>query len=102
VRIKGLKFAGYTDGVSANLLYGFERFISAKCSTARRRQRITSVAWKRREEGMVRPSAWAVVRLMTSSNVVACSTGSSAGLAPVRSLSTEITACEDIPGRLGP
>jgi hypothetical protein len=31
---------------------------------------------------MVRPSALAVLRLMTSSNFVGCSTGRSAGLAP--------------------
>ena len=37
---------------------------------------------------MVRPSAWAVLRLMTSSNVVGCSTGRSAGLVPFRILST--------------
>jgi hypothetical protein len=46
--------------------------------------RITSSAWKRRVGGMVRPSASAVLRLMTSSNVVGCSTGRSAGLAPFR------------------
>jgi hypothetical protein len=32
---------------------------------------------------MVRPSAWAVFRLITSSNVVGCSMGRSAGLAPL-------------------
>ena len=37
---------------------------------------------------MVRPSALAVLRLMTSSNFVGCSTGRSAGLAPLRILST--------------
>ena len=37
-------------------------------------QRITSSAWKRRDGGMVSPRAWAVLRLMTSSNVVGCST----------------------------
>ncbi len=37
---------------------------------------------------MVRPSALAVLRLMTSSNFVGCSTGRSAGLAPFRILST--------------
>src|SRR5207253_1833377 len=34
--------------------------------------------------GIVRPSAFAVLRLMTSSNLVGCSTGRSAGLAPFR------------------
>jgi hypothetical protein len=32
-------------------------------------QRITSSAWNRRVGGMVRPSAWAVFRLMTNSNL---------------------------------
>ena len=38
---------------------------------------------------MVRPSALAVLRLMTSSNFVGCSTGRSAGFAPLRILSTK-------------
>ena len=38
--------------------------------------------------GIVRPSALAVFRLITSSNLVGCSTGRSAGLAPFRILST--------------
>src|SRR5712692_1011358 len=37
---------------------------------------------------IVSPSALAVLRLMTSSNLVGCSTGRSAGLAPLRILST--------------
>ena len=37
---------------------------------------------------MVRPSPLAVLRLMTSSNVVGCSTGKSAGLAPLRNLAS--------------
>ena len=45
---------------------------------------ITSSARARRDCGTVRPSAWAVFRLMTSSKVVACWTGISAGLAPLR------------------
>ena len=38
--------------------------------------------------GTVMPSALAVFRLITSSNFVACTTGSSAGFAPFRILST--------------
>src|SRR5262245_10438116 len=34
--------------------------------------------------GTVRPSALAVLRLITSSNLVGCTTGNSAGLAPLR------------------
>ena len=38
--------------------------------------------------GIVSPSALPVLRLITSSNFVGCSTGRSAGLAPLRILST--------------
>src|SRR5262249_48649731 len=38
--------------------------------------------------GIVRPRALAVFRLITNSNFVGCSTGRSAGLAPLRILST--------------
>jgi hypothetical protein len=47
-----------------------------------------SVAWASTVGGILRPSAWAVLMLMTSSNSVGCSTGISAGLAPFRILST--------------
>src|SRR5262249_19248062 len=50
---------------------------------------ITSSARASTEGGMVRPSAFAVLRLITSSNLVGCSTGRSAGLAPFRILSTK-------------
>src|ERR1700730_15199296 len=49
---------------------------------------ITLSARTRIESGTVRPSAFAVLRLMTNSNLVGCSTGRSAGLAPLRILST--------------
>ena len=39
--------------------------------------------------GIVRPICFAVLRLITSSNFVGCSTGRSAGLAPFRILSTK-------------
>ncbi len=65
-------------------------------------QRITSVAWKRRDGGMVRPRAWAVFRLMTKSNVVGCSMGRSAGLAPLRILSTYAARRCPRSVRLGP
>src|SRR5262249_38151823 len=42
--------------------------------------------------GTVKPSAFAVLRLMTSSNMVGCSTGRSAGWAPFRILSTYTAA----------
>src|SRR5262249_13041171 len=49
---------------------------------------ITSSAWASNDGGTLRPSACAVIRLMTSSNLVGCSTGKSPGLAPRRILST--------------
>jgi len=51
---------------------------------------ITSLAWTSSAAGMSIPSAFAVLRLMTSSYLVGCSTGRSAGLAPLRILSTKV------------
>ncbi len=45
---------------------------------------ITSSASNCIELGTVSPSAFAVLRLITSSNLVGCTTGKSAGLAPLR------------------
>src|SRR4029077_9889888 len=49
---------------------------------------ITSSARSRNDSGIIRPSALAVVRLRTNSNLVGCSTGISPGLVPRRILST--------------
>src|SRR2546425_13000313 len=49
---------------------------------------ITSSACIRSVGGNVIPRAFAVLRLSTSSNLMGCSTGRSAGLAPFRILST--------------
>ena len=49
---------------------------------------MTSSARANSVGGMVRPRAVAVLRLMTSSIFIGCSTGSSAGSAPFRILST--------------
>ena len=49
---------------------------------------ITSSARASSDGGTVRPSALAVFRLMTRSNLVGCSTGRLAGFAPRRILST--------------
>src|SRR4029079_1962029 len=53
---------------------------------------ITSSAVASSVGGMVRLSAFAVFRLITSSNLVGCSTGKSPGLAPLRILSTKLAA----------
>ena len=42
--------------------------------------------------GIVRPICFAALRLMINSNFVGCSTGSSAGFAPLRILSTYVAA----------
>ena len=50
-----------------------------------------SIIWSARDStdgGIVRPRVLAVLRLITSSNFVGCSTGRSPGLAPLRILST--------------
>jgi hypothetical protein len=55
------------------------------------RARDYSIMWSARpstDGGMVSPSALAVLRLTTRSNLVGCSTGRSAGLAPLRILAT--------------
>ena len=49
---------------------------------------ITSSARDKSDGEIVRPRALAVLRLITSSNLVGCSMGRSAGLAPFRILST--------------
>jgi hypothetical protein len=49
---------------------------------------MTSSARSRNDSGMIRLSALAVVTLMTSSNLVGCSTGISPGFIPRRILST--------------
>ena len=49
---------------------------------------ITSSARSSSDCGIVRPSALAVLRLITSSNLVGCSMGKSPGFAPLRILST--------------
>ena len=49
---------------------------------------ITSSAPTKSLSGTVRPSAFAVLRLMNRSNLVGCSTGRSDGCAPLRILST--------------
>src|SRR4029453_11851239 len=48
---------------------------------------MTSSARTSNDCGMVRPSAFAALRLTTSSNLVGCSIGKSAGLVPLRILS---------------
>src|SRR5262249_8600630 len=64
-----------------------------------------SITWSARariDGGIVKPRALAILRLMTSSNFVGCSTGRSAGFAPLRILSTRPAARRKRSGRLAP
>src|SRR5262249_61500277 len=53
---------------------------------------ITSLARNRNVSGMASPIALAALRLITKSNFMGCSMGSSAGFAPLNILSTYIAA----------
>src|SRR5262249_39576547 len=59
----------------------------------RRPYSITSSARARSVGGIVRPSTLAVLELMTSWNLLGCSTANSAGFAPLRIRSTYPAAC---------
>src|SRR4029077_18968853 len=63
---------------------------------------ITSSARASKVAGTSRPSDLAVLRLMTSSNLVGCCTGSSAGLAPLSMRLTETPACRYMSVMLAP
>src|SRR6516162_5423350 len=63
---------------------------------------ITSSARSRNDSGIVSPSAWAVVRLMTRSNLVGCSIGISLGFAPRRIWSTRSAERRYRSGKFGP
>src|SRR6516162_4196965 len=63
---------------------------------------ITSSARASSDGGIVRPSAVAVIRLMTRSNLIGCSTGKLAGFAPRRILSTKSPARRNRSGTFAP
>jgi hypothetical protein len=63
---------------------------------------ITSSARSSNEGGIVSPSAFAVFRLITNSNLVGCSIGRSPGLAPLRILSTYVAARRHCSALFGP
>ena len=74
---------GVADELTVRLVIGDEGL-----HVCRERHWITWSARCSNDDGMVSPSALAVLRLMTSSNFVGCSIGRSAGLAPLRIRST--------------
>src|SRR5262245_12111170 len=63
---------------------------------------ITSSARASSVGGMSRPSALAVLKLMTNSNLVGCTTGKSAGLAPLRILPAYLPTWRYTSGRSMP
>jgi hypothetical protein len=63
---------------------------------------ITSSAVASSVCGIVRPSALAVLRLITNSHIVGCSTGMSAGLVPLSILSTYSAVRRNMAVKLGP
>src|SRR5205823_4448248 len=63
---------------------------------------ITSSARSSSDCGIVKPSALAVLRLMTNSNLVGCSMGRSPGFVPLKILSTRAAVRLIIAGTLGP
>src|SRR6516162_6450944 len=63
---------------------------------------ITSSARASSDGRIVRPSAVAVIRLMTRSNLIGCSTGKLAGFAPRRILSTKSPARRNRSGTFAP
>src|SRR5262249_39493660 len=63
---------------------------------------ITSSARASSDGGTVRPSAFAVLRLITNSYLVGACTGRSAGFSPLRMRSTYSAACRYWPTRSGP
>src|SRR5262249_46983311 len=63
---------------------------------------MTSSASASRLGGISRPSAFSVLRLITSSNLVGRSTGKSEGFSPLRIRPTYVPACRCASGRLGP
>src|SRR4029434_651020 len=80
---------GWLAGSLAERHDGHQR-AGRDCTGARARMRywIISSARIRSDCGIVKPSALAVLRLITNSNLVGCSTGRSLGFAPFRILST--------------
>ena len=73
---------------ATGLMRHSETTLSAKSRLMHRSKRrgysITSSAMESNVGGTVRPSVFAVLRLITSSNFVGCWIGSSVGLAPFR------------------
>jgi hypothetical protein len=75
-------------GIVANAALFLGQQVAEPDASLRRPYWITSSARSSSECGIVSPRALAALRLINSSNLVGCSTGRSAGLEPLRILST--------------
>ena len=85
---RGIRSHTPKAGMTANMVdAGSVRAAGSRTATACAYS-MTSSARASKVGGTGMPSAFAVFRLMTNSKFVACSIGRSAGLAPLRSLST--------------
>jgi hypothetical protein len=80
--LQSTRARSHQDGADLQLT----SFRAFGCAAPMATHSITSSARASRAGGTSRPSAFAVVKLMTSSNLVGCTTGNSAGLAPLRTL----------------
>ena len=96
---KRLQAAARPDGPPTVLVLLSRCLRSQPCASTERKAEeltmphsITSSARARSVGGIVMPSAFAVFRLITTSNVVGCSTGRSAGFVPFKILSTYVAA----------
>jgi len=106
VRFKATAVIGCFSSETARSRMTQRRLSSSSIVALREQQHvvhsITSSAAISSGSGIVRPSPFAVLRLMTNSNLVGCSTGRSLGFAPRKILSTYSAARWNRAGMIGP
>src|SRR5262249_16081458 len=98
--MSGLTTSGHPHATAEGLKSANNRLMHRSEQSDELAYSITLSASDRNDSGIISPSALAVFRLTTSSNLVGCSTGRSEGFAPRRILSTKAAARRKISGRL--